>query len=76
MQRRVEYIMSAEEHGTLTNIIGTERLNLEMLYKLLKEKDISKEELLTFLKDSKAKLEIAEKILRNYDKEDICEQKK
>ena len=47
-----------------------------MLYKLLKEKDISKEELLTFLKDSKAKLEIAENILRNYDKEDICEQKK
>lgn len=76
MQRRVEYVMSAEEHGTLTNIIGTERLNLEMLYKLLKEKDISKEELLTFLKGSKTKLEIAEKILRNYDKEDLCEQKK
>lgn len=47
-----------------------------MLYKLLKEKDVSKEEILTFLKDSATKLEIAENILRNYDKEDICEQKK
>lgn len=47
-----------------------------MLYKLLKEKDVSKEEFLPFLKDTAAKLETAEKILRNYDEEGLCEQKK
>ena len=76
MQRRVEYVMSAEEHGTLTNIIGTEKLNTNMLIEVLKTKDFSKEELINFLVDSAAKLKIAEKILRNYDKENQCEQKK
>lgn len=76
MQRRVEYVMSAEEQGTLTNIIGTLRLNTTMLIELLKTKDFSKEDLINFLADSKAKLEIAEKILRNYDEEGLCEQKK
>lgn len=76
MQRRVEYVMSAEEHSTLTNIIGTEKLNTNMLIEVLKTKDFSKEELINFLVDSAAKLKIAEKILRNYDKENPCEQKK
>jgi hypothetical protein len=67
MQRRVEYVMSAEEHGTLTNIIGTVKLNTNMLIDLLKTKDCSKEELISFLADSVSKLETAEKILRNYD---------
>ena len=37
MKRRLEYIMTAEEHGDLTNIIGTEKRNANMLIKLLKE---------------------------------------
>lgn len=76
MQRRVEYVMSAEEHGTLTNIIGTLRLDTTMLIELLKTKDCSKEELISFLADSVSKLETAEKILRNYDEVGLCEQKK
>ena len=76
MQRRVEYVMSAEEHGTLINIIGTVKLNTNMLIDLLKTKDCSKEELISFLADSVSKLEIAEKILRNYDEVSLCEQKK
>ena len=47
-----------------------------MLIEVLKTKDLSKEELINFLVDSAAKLKIAEKILRNYDKENPCEQKK
>lgn len=68
MKRRLEYIMTAEEHGDLTNIIGTVKCNTNMLIKLLKEKDVSKEQLISFLEDSISKLEIVDNILRNYEK--------
>ena len=68
MKRRLEYIMTAEEHGDLTNIIGTEKRNANMLIKLLKEKDVSKEQLISLLADSISKLEIVDNILRNYEK--------
>lgn len=64
MQRRVEIVMTSEEHGDLINIIGTEKVNISMLVELLKKKDLPRQELLTMLSDTADKLAKADKILR------------
>ena len=64
MQRGVEIVMTSEEHGDLTNIIGTEKVNISMLVELLKEKDLPKQELLTMLSGTADKLAMVDKMLR------------
>lgn len=65
MKRRLEYVMTAEEHGDLTNIIGSEIKNIEEIIHLEPNKNWSKVEMLGFFVGIKENLERADKILRN-----------
>lgn len=66
MKRRLEYIMTAEEHGDVVNIVGSERKNTEMMAKKLVKEDVSKEQIIDFLYGVSTKLEMAENILRDF----------
>ncbi len=66
MKRRLEYIMTAEEHGTVANIIGTERRAIDMMAEKLIKEDVPKGEMIGFLYGVSTQLEMAENILMDF----------
>lgn len=66
MKRRLEYIMTAEEHGDVVNIVGKERRNAEMMANKLIKEDVPKGQIIDFLYGVSTQLEMAENILRDF----------
>lgn len=66
MKRRLEYIMTAEEHGDVVNIVGSERRNAEMMANKLIKEDVPKGQIIDFLYGVSTQLEMAENILRDF----------
>lgn len=66
MKRRLEYIMTAEEHGDVVNIVGKERRNTEMMAGKLIKEDVPKGQIIDFLYGVSTQLEMAENILRDF----------
>ena len=65
MKKRLEFVMSAEEYGDVTNIVGSEARNAEKMADRLLKEDVSKECIADFLYNMAIKLSMADGILRD-----------
>lgn len=65
MKKRLEFVMDSEEYGDVTNIVGSEKKNIEMMAVKLINEDVPKGQIIDFLYNVRTQLDVAHNILRN-----------
>ena len=65
MKKRLEFVMDSEEYGTVTNIVGSEKRNIEKMAVKLINEDVPKTQIIDFLYNVRTQLGIANNILRD-----------
>lgn len=63
MKKRLEFVMSPSEYGTVANIVGSEERNARRMADKLMKGDIPKEQVADFLYNTASQLQIAGNIL-------------